>query len=79
VPEPPRARASCYSGDQLLVDTQLADTERGQCLGSRRCSMPDHLCETLVQRRERYGFSYWGVPDEAMVAFGPVVARLSGT
>ena len=39
----------------------------------------DQLCDTLVQRRERYGFSYWSVPDEAMVAFAPVVERLAGT
>jgi probable F420-dependent oxidoreductase len=38
----------------------------------------EQLCETLVQRRERYGFSYWVVPDEAMVAFAPVVERLAG-
>ena len=39
----------------------------------------EELSETLVQRRERYGFSYWVVPDEAMVAFAPVVERLAGT
>ena len=39
----------------------------------------EQLCETLVQRREWYGLSYWVVPDEAMVAFAPVVERLSGT
>ena len=38
----------------------------------------DELCETLEQRRERYGFSYWVVPDEAMEPFAPVVARLAG-
>jgi probable F420-dependent oxidoreductase len=39
----------------------------------------DELCETIERRRARYGFSYWVVPDEAMEALGPVVARLAGT
>jgi probable F420-dependent oxidoreductase len=38
----------------------------------------DQLCDTLLERRDRYGFTYWIVPD-AMEAFGPVVARLTGT
>jgi len=38
----------------------------------------DQLCETLLERRDRYGFTYWIVPDTAMEAFGPVVARLAG-
>ena len=36
----------------------------------------EQLCETLQQRRERWGFTYWVVPDDAMEAFAPVVARL---
>jgi hypothetical protein len=39
----------------------------------------DELCETVAARRERYGFTYWIVPDDAMEAFAPVVARLAGT
>jgi probable F420-dependent oxidoreductase len=38
----------------------------------------DQLCETLERRRERWGFSYWIVPDSAMDAFAPVVERLNG-
>ncbi len=38
----------------------------------------DELCDTLQARRERYGFTYWIVPDDAMEAFAPVVARLAG-
>jgi probable F420-dependent oxidoreductase len=38
----------------------------------------DELCDMVQARRERYGFSYWIVPDDAMEAFGPVVARLAG-
>lgn len=39
----------------------------------------DELVDTLTSRRERYGISYWVVPDRAMDDFAPVVARLSGT
>ncbi len=36
------------------------------------------LCDMVEARRERYGFSYWVVPDDAMQSFAPVVARLAG-
>lgn len=39
---------------------------------------PDAICEELVRRREEYGISYVTVPDTALEAFAPVVARLSG-
>jgi probable F420-dependent oxidoreductase len=38
----------------------------------------DELCAMVEGRRERYGFTYWIVPDDAMEAFAPVVARLAG-
>lgn len=39
----------------------------------------EELCDMVEVRRERYGFSYWIVPDEAMEAFETVVARLAGS
>ncbi len=39
----------------------------------------DELCERLLQRRERWGFTNIVVPAEAMESFAPVVARLAGT
>jgi probable F420-dependent oxidoreductase len=39
----------------------------------------DDLCERLVERRRRWGFSNVVVPGEAMESFAPVVARLAGT
>ena len=39
----------------------------------------DHICNTLQERRERYGFSYVSVSDRNADAFAPVVARLAGT
>ncbi|MDP9070844.1 MAG: TIGR03621 family F420-dependent LLM class oxidoreductase [Actinomycetota bacterium] len=38
----------------------------------------EEICESLHQRREEYGFSYWSVPGDAFEAFAPVVARLAG-
>ena len=38
----------------------------------------EEICASLEQRREEFGFSYWGVPGDACEAFAPVVARLAG-
>jgi probable F420-dependent oxidoreductase len=38
----------------------------------------DTICDTLQERRERYGFSYVTVAQRNMDEFAPVVARLSG-
>ena len=39
----------------------------------------DEICDQLVERRERWGLSYWVVHDPEMEAFAPVVERLAGT
>ena len=39
----------------------------------------DEICERLLERRERWGFSNIVVPGEAMEVFAPVVSRLAGT
>jgi probable F420-dependent oxidoreductase len=39
----------------------------------------DELCERLVERREKWGFSNIVVPDHTLEAFAPVVARLAGS
>ena len=39
----------------------------------------DELCEQLLKRRERWGFSNIVVPAEAMEPFAPGVAQLAGT
>jgi probable F420-dependent oxidoreductase len=39
----------------------------------------DQLCETVIERRERWGLSYVTVGADAVESFAPVVARLSGT
>ncbi len=37
------------------------------------------ICETLLSRREEYGFSYWVVHEENVEDFAPVVAAMAGT
>jgi probable F420-dependent oxidoreductase len=39
----------------------------------------DELCERLLERRKRWGFTNIVVPAEAMASFAPVVAQLAGT
>jgi probable F420-dependent oxidoreductase len=39
----------------------------------------DRIIETIQERRERYGFSYYVLSDSVMEAFAPIVARLAGT
>jgi probable F420-dependent oxidoreductase len=38
----------------------------------------DQMCEQLLERRERLGFSYVTVPDDLFELFAPVVERLAG-
>lgn len=38
----------------------------------------EQICASLEERREQYGFSYWGIPGDACEAFGPVVNRMAG-
>ncbi|MGH9151521.1 MAG: TIGR03621 family F420-dependent LLM class oxidoreductase [Acidimicrobiales bacterium] len=38
----------------------------------------DEICHALERRREELGLSYWTVPGDALHAFAPVVARLTG-
>jgi probable F420-dependent oxidoreductase len=38
----------------------------------------DEMCAAIVHRRDRWGFTYTIVPDDAMETFAPVVAELAG-
>ena len=40
---------------------------------------PSAIAEMLIERRERFGFSYITVGADVFGAFAPVVARLAGT
>jgi len=39
----------------------------------------DSMCDTLVERRELYGFSYVSIHEDVLEPFAEVVARLAGT
>ena len=53
-------------------------TETGRLRVAVATPLSEELCDLVEARRERYGFSYWIIPDDAMEPFGPVVARLAG-
>ena len=38
----------------------------------------EQICDTIVERREKYGISYITVGDKNAEPFAPVVARLAG-
>jgi probable F420-dependent oxidoreductase len=38
----------------------------------------DQICDLLIERRERFGISYYVIRDSQFEAFAPVVARLAG-
>jgi probable F420-dependent oxidoreductase len=39
----------------------------------------DQIADSIAERRERWGVSYWCVPARSMKAVAPVVGRLTGT
>ncbi len=39
----------------------------------------DQICEQLVERRERWGVSFWVVPGDDPTATAPIVSRLANT
>ena len=39
----------------------------------------EEICDQLLERRERWGLTYWVVHDHEMEDFAPVVERLAGT
>ena len=73
----------------MIVDSRRAATQIASMLGlggETALDLPivligtvDELCERLIERRERWGFSNVVVPGEAAETFAPVVARLAGT
>ncbi len=58
----------------LGVPVTMLETSPFSLIGS-----PDELVERLIERRERWGFSYVIVGQEDVDKFAPVVAALAGT
>ncbi len=38
---------------------------------------PEHIAEQMLARRDRYGFTYYQVPDACMEEFAPVIPLLA--
>jgi probable F420-dependent oxidoreductase len=71
-PDGPAARAAMAS--MVGVDQSMIDASPFALIGP-----PEELIERLLERRERWGFSYVIVGGDDVEAFAPVVARLAGT
>ena len=74
---------------QIVPDRQDAMERLGQMMGVTAEQVDgspialigtiEQIIERLVERRERFGFSYVVVHEAEMEAFAPVVAALAGT
>ena len=60
--------------ERFGVDESAFDDHPHAFLGS-----VDSVCDTLRERRERYGISYVTIAQRNVDAFAPVVARMAGT
>ncbi|MFG2091023.1 MULTISPECIES: TIGR03621 family F420-dependent LLM class oxidoreductase [unclassified Spirillospora] len=56
--------------------TSAADLVLG--MPSQFVGPPEHIAEQMLTRRDRFGFTYYQVSDEAMEEFAPVIALLTG-
>jgi probable F420-dependent oxidoreductase len=70
-------------GDQVphWVSTQMGLTATGLAeldALSALVGTTDHMCDTLLRRRQALGITYVVVGDDLMEAFAPVVERLAG-
>ncbi len=71
----------------VIVDSQRAAQRRAMMMGFHgedALTLPllligtqEELCDRLLERRERWGFSHVVVPDHSMESFAPIVARLA--
>jgi hypothetical protein len=68
-----RAGARRLPGQRAVVDETMIERRR-----SRSSARPPKLIEDLLERRERWGFSYIIVGGEDVESFAPVVAALAG-
>jgi probable F420-dependent oxidoreductase len=71
----PLAAAERWAAERGLAGVPV---ERIRDLPSVFAGPPAQVAETMLARRERFGFSYYVVSDDDMEAFAPVVERLAG-
>ncbi|MFO0690357.1 MAG: TIGR03621 family F420-dependent LLM class oxidoreductase [Myxococcota bacterium] len=65
-------------GDRILAARYAFSLEQAREVPYAWVGSLDEICEGLEVKRERWGVSYWIVPEHAMETMAPVVARMSG-
>jgi len=65
-------------GDRILSARYAFPLEEARKVPYAWIGSVDSICEGLVEKRERWGVSYWVVPEHAMESMAPVVARMTG-
>jgi alkanesulfonate monooxygenase SsuD/methylene tetrahydromethanopterin reductase-like flavin-dependent oxidoreductase (luciferase family) len=69
----PRRAAEAFARDSPLSVEDILSSPY-ILIGSR-----DAIAVAIEAKRERHGFSYWAISEDAMEAFAPVVSRLIGS
>ncbi|WP_433478863.1 TIGR03621 family F420-dependent LLM class oxidoreductase [Spirillospora sp. CA-142024] len=72
-PDPARAAA------RIAVTRGWGTSSAGLVLGmpSQFVGPPEHIAEQMLARRDRFGFTYYQIPDTAMEEFAPVIPLLT--
>lgn len=70
--------SSRAEGDRILEARYAFPLERSRQVPYAWVGSIDAICEGLEAKRERFGVSYWVVPEHAMETMGEVVARMTG-
>ena len=69
-----RARRVDEMAELISVEPSMIDTSPFALIGS-----PSEIAETLIERRDRYGFNFVTVSASELEEFAPVVSQLAGT
>jgi alkanesulfonate monooxygenase SsuD/methylene tetrahydromethanopterin reductase-like flavin-dependent oxidoreductase (luciferase family) len=65
-------------GDRVLTQRYAFSLEEARQVPYAWVGSIDSICEGLEAKRERWGVSYWIVPDYAMETMAEVVERMTG-
>ena len=70
--------SSRAEGDRALAERYAFALEEARAVPYAWVGSVDSICEGLEAKRERWGVSYWVVPEHAMETLAPVVERMRG-
>ena len=65
-------------GDRVLAARYAFSLEEARKVPYAWVGSVDEICEGLEEKREKWGVSYWVVPEQAMETMADVVGRMSG-